>query len=531
MKLLLGIDYGTGGCKTTVIDENGTFVAEASTEFPTYHEHPGWSEQEPSDWWTALCEDLKKLAAKGVDLSSIAALALDGSTHNAVLLDGAYKPLRRTIMWTDQRATAECEALKAGYGEQVFKTCYQMPAPTWTLPQLMWLKANEPTVLPQVEHVLFVKDYVRYLLTGQAATDYIEAEGTLMYRMPGLDGQDSLGSWDPELVKLAGVKSEAMPAIIRPTDIVGGVTDAAAAATGLKVGTPVICGSSDSAVEDYGAGAIEPGDLIIKLATAGNVNSMTASAHPHPKTLTYSHIVPGMWYSVSATNAAALCQRWWRDNFYSGLPGGQTLPLPVGGRGQVASTTVGGDVSAPRESIWDIINREAESSPVGANGVFFHPYLQGERCPYWDPNLRASFTGVSISSTRGDFSRALMEGVAFSLRDCYRTLEEMKLPVKRIFLIGGGARSKLWSEIVANVFNVKVAVPSPADASFGSCLLAGTGIGVFADVKDAVAKCLKINREIEPVAADAAKYDHLFTCYRRLHDALAEVYRPLKEGK
>ena len=510
MKLLLGIDYGTGGCKTTVIDETGTFVAEASTEFPTYHEHPGWSEQEPSDWWTALCEDLKKLAAKGVDLSSIAALALDGSTHNAVLLDGAYKPLRRTIMWTDQRATTECEALKAGYGEQVFKTCYQMPAPTWTLPQLMWLKSNEPEVLPQVEHVLFVKDYVRYLLTGQAATDYIEAEGTLMYRMPGLDGRDSLGSWDPELVKLAGLKSEAMPTIIRPTDIVGGVTAAAASETGLKVGTPVVCGSSDSAVEDYGAGAIEPGDLIIKLATAGNVNSMTASAHPHPKTLTYSHIVPGLWYSVSATNAAALCQRWWRDAFYA----------VDGDRAQSGAV-----------DFWSIINREAEASPVGANGVFFHPYLQGERCPYWDPNLRASFTGVSISSTRGDFSRALMEGVAFSLRDCYRTLEEMKLPVKRIFLIGGGARSPLWSEIVANVFNVKVAVPSPADASFGSCLLAGTGIGVFADVKDAVAKCLKVDREIEPEAAAAAKYDHLFTCYRRLHDALAEVYRPLKEGK
>jgi len=507
MKLLLGIDYGTGGCKTTVIDENGNFVAEASTEFPTYHEHPGWSEQEPADWWNALCEDLKKLAAKGVDLGSVAALALDGSTHNAVLLDGAFKPLRRTIMWTDQRATAECEALKAGYGEQVFKTCYQMPAPTWTLPQLMWLKANEPEVLSRVEHVLFVKDYVRYLLTGHAATDYIEAEGTLMYRMPGLDAVGSLGAWDPELVKLAGVKLSAMPTIIRPTDVVGGVTDAAAAATGLKSGTPVVCGSSDSAVEDYGAGAIEPGDLIIKLATAGNVNSMTSSAHPHPKTLTYSHIVPGMWYSVSATNAAALCQRWWRDNFYA--------------------------VDGEKDGVnfWEIINREAESSPVGANGVFFHPYLQGERCPYWDPNLRASFTGVSISSTRGDFSRALMEGVAFSLRDCYRTLEEMKLPVKRIFLIGGGARSKLWSEIVANVFNVKVAVPSPADASFGSCLLAGTGIGVFADVKDAVAKCLKIDREIEPVAADAAKYDHLFTCYRRLHDALAEVYRPLKEGK
>ena len=164
------------------------------------------------------------------------------------------------------------------------------------------------------------------------------------------------------------------------------------------------------------------------------------------------------------------------------------------------------------------------TSPVGANGIFFHPYLQGERCPYWDANLRASFTGVSISSKRGDFCRALMEGVAFSLRDCYRTLEEMKLPVKRIFLIGGGARSKIWSEIVANVFNCTVAVPTPGDASFGACLLAGTGIGLFADVKDAVAKCLHVDRTISPDPNAAAEYARLFETYRRIHDAMAPVY-------
>ena len=500
-KLLLGIDYGTGGCKVTVIDADGNFVADASTEFPTFHDHSGWSEQDPSDWWEALKASLVKIAAKGVDLKAITALALDGSTHNAVLLkrnNGTYQPLRRTIMWTDQRSTAECECLKTArrpdgriWSDYLFERCYQMPAPTWTLPQLMWLKHNEPEVLGKVDKVLFVKDYVRYLLTGVANTDYIEAQGTLMFDMASL-------KWDETLVELAGLKSVAMPEIIKPTDVVGSLTAAAAAETGLSETCKVVCGSSDSAVEDYGAGAVEPGDLIIKLATAGNVNSMTASAHPHPKTLTYSHIVPGMWYSVSATNAAALCQRWWRDNFYD----------------------------ATVDNVWAIINAEAETSAVGSNGVMFHPYLQGERCPYWDPNLRASFTGVSISSTRGDFSRALMEGVAFSLRDCYRTLEEMKLPVKRIFLIGGGAKSRLWSEIVANVFNCTVAVPTPADASFGSCLLAGAGVGIFADAKAAVTQCLKIDREIQPDSAAAEKYSELFIRYRRIHDALEKTIGP-----
>ena len=503
-RLLLGIDYGTGGCKVTAIGEDGS-----STEFPTHHDRPGWSEQDPSDWWNALRSSLEKLAAKGVDLKSVAACALDGSTHNAVLLDGGYRPVRRTIMWTDQRATVECEALRAGWGEKVFSTCYQMPAPTWTLPQMMWLKANEPESLAKTEHVLFVKDYVRYLLTGEAATDRIEAQGTLFFDM-------AKGKWDDDLVLLSGLRPDSLPRLIEPTDVAGRVTREAAAFTGLPEGTPVVCGSSDSAVEDYGAGAVEPGDLIIKLATAGNVNSMTAEAHPHPKTLTYSHIVPGMWYSVSATNAAALCMRWLRDAFYGEWGSADAKAMAVeSGNGE-------------QGNVYSMIDKEAGSSPVGANGVFFHPYLQGERCPYWDSNLRASFTGVSISSTRGDFARALMEGVAFSLRDCYRTLEEMRLPVKRIFLIGGGARSRLWGEIVANVFNCSVAVPTPGDASFGACLLAGVGIGLFPDVRSAVAKCLHVDRTIDPDPAAAVKYDHLFTCYRRIHDALAPVYGPRK---
>ena len=187
-KTILGIDYGTGGCKVTALFEDGAFAGEASVEYATHHAHPGWSEQEPQDWWDALRAALKKLSAKGVDLKSVAACALDGSTHNAVLLDAGYRPVRRTIMWTDQRSTAECEALKAGLGERIFSTCYQMPAPTWTLPQMMWLKANEPEALAKTAHVLFVKDYVRYLLTGEAATDYIEAPGTLMWAMPGTAG-------------------------------------------------------------------------------------------------------------------------------------------------------------------------------------------------------------------------------------------------------------------------------------------------------------------------------------------------------
>lgn len=499
--LLLGIDFGTGGCKVTAVTPDGTTVGEASVEYPTFYEHPGWSEQNPEDWYDAMCQALKLIREKGVDLKRIAALSFDGSTHNAVLLDGNMNVLRRTIMWTDQRSTKECSFLKENYADKIFSTAYQMPTPTWTLPQLRWLAENEPEILTQVRHILFVKDYVRYLVTGVAVTDYIEAQGTLFFDMKKM-------AWSAELAELAGITADVLPELIKPTDIAGRVTAKAAGKTGIPEGTPVVCGTSDSAAEDYGAGAITPGDCIIKLATAGNVNVMTAEAHPDPGMLTYSHVIPGMWYSVAATNAAALCQRWFRDALcQSEIAEGEKL-------GKKAFVLMG---------------ELAEKSPPGANGVMFHPYLQGERSPYWDPKLRASFTGVSIASNKGDFIRAIFEGVAFSLLDCYGQIRNAGLPVKQIFLIGGGARSKLWSEIISNVFNLSGSIPTPADASFGTALIAGTGIGFFPDSATAVKQCLKVEKTFAPDPAAAEKYRELFDVYREIHDALAPIYA--KKGK
>ena len=494
--VLLGIDFGSGGCKVTAVGVSGTVLGGASVEYTTHYEHRGWSEQDPGDWYPAMCAAIGKVRAKGVDLSAVKAISFDGSTHNAVLLDENMKPIRRTIMWTDQRSTAECAVLKEKYQDLIFQTAYQMPTPTWTLPQLMWLKNNEPEMLRKTKHILFVKDYVRFLVTDYAATDYIEAQGTLFFDMKAM-------KWSEELAEMAGISPEVLPELKKPTDILGKVTEKAAADMGIPAGTPVVCGTSDSAVEDYGAGAIEPGDCIVKLATAGNVNVMTAEAHPHPRTLTYSHVIPGMWYTVAATNAAALCQRWLRDLFFTAE------------KAQEAESGI---------SAFERMNELAEQSPVGANGMFFHPYLQGERSPYWDPDLRGSFTGMAINSTRGDFVRALLEGVAFSLLDCYGSIREMKLPIKRIFLIGGGARSAVWSRIVCNVFDLPVSVSVPGDASFGTALLAGTGIGLFENSAEAVRKCLKIDRELHPDSQEAARYAELFETYRKIHDAMAPIY-------
>lgn len=464
-------------------------------EYATLHPRPGWAEQNPEDWYVAMCGLLS-----GIDVGirrRIRALALDSFTHGAVLLDAQMRVIRPTIIWTDQRSTRECEALQARHGDLIFATAFQSPTPTWTLPQLLWLRQYEPEAFGAIRHLSFVKDYIRFRLTGELACDRIEAQGTLFWDMRN-------ACWSEALCALAGIPLRALPAIGAPTDPAGAITSEAESVTKLLAGTPVFMGASDTAVEDYAAGAVRPGQLVLKLATAGNVNVMTAEAHPHCETLTYAHVVPGLWYTATATNAAAVCQRWFRD-------------LCCGLEVQ----------DARRQGVnpYDVLDALAAASPPGANGVVFHPYLMGERSPYWDPTLRGSFTGLGMATTKGDLSRALLEGVAYSLRDCYRTIEKLGLGADEAILIGGGAKSPLWSRIVSNVFNLPVSCPESGDASFGSALLAGIGAGVFADAADALKQCLRIAQTWQPGAEPAAFYARGFQVYRRIHDALATVYQ------
>lgn len=500
--ILLGIDFGTGGCKITVINHGGDILAESSAEYPTSHPKPLYSEQDPSDWYSALIVCLRKVKElNNIDLKAIGAIAIDASTHNAVLLDRKMKVIRPVIMWTDQRSIDEVNYLEKGWGKDIFRITYQKVAPTWTLPQLLWIKNNEPENYAKISKIMFVKDYIRYLLTGSWETDYIDAQGTLFFDM-------AKSGWSPELCGLIGLPIDLLPPICNPTDITGKITAEASRITGLKEGTPVICGTSDSAVEDYGAGAIVPGQCIVKLATAGNVNVMTAGPNPNPMTLTYSHVVPGMWYTVSATNSAASAMRWFRDNFCFE---------------EIEKSR------ATNTNVYQAIEGLAKQAPPGSEGLIFHPYLLGERAPYWDPYLRASFIGVSMAHQKGHFLRALMEGVAFSLKDCLRVIEDMELDVSEFILIGGGAKSDVWSQVICDVFGKKVSRPAVTDASYGSALLAGAGIGVFTDVVDAVKKCVKTEKEFTPGASTHQKYKELFNVYREVHDKLEDIYHDINK--
>lgn len=498
--LLLGVDLGTGGCKITIIDNVGNIVGEAQKEYPTSHPQSLYSEQNPDDWIIAFIEALKIVEdSSDIKLSDIAALSVDASTHNAVLLDKNMEVIRPTIMWTDQRSINEVKNLEKNWGEDIFRIGYQKVSPTWTLPQLLWIKNNEPQNYRKIHKIMFVKDYLRYKLTGNWETDYIDAQGTLMFDMKER-------KWSDKLCNIIELDIRTLPPLCMPTDITGKITSEAANLTGLAEGIPVIAGTSDSAVEDYAAGAINPGQCILKLATAGNVNVMTDKPHPNPLTLTYSHVIPDMWYTVSATNTAASAMRWFRDNFCFE------------------------EIQKSKESgynVFQLIDREISKIPPGSEGLFFHPYLLGERAPYWDPFLRASFVGVTMAHRKAHFLRALMEGVSFSLKDCYRVIENMGIEVNEFILIGGGSKSDIWSQIICDIFREKVTRPATSDASYGTALLAGVGVGIFSSLKEAVKKCNKAKKEYIPDYSKASLYEKLFKIYLKIHDQLEPIYRSI----
>ena len=500
MKQLLGVDFGTGGCKATVIDSNGRVLATAFQEYPSEHLHPGWSEQNPDHWIEAFNYTVKAcLANDNVDKDSIAAVAMSASTHNAVLLDRDDKVIRPCIMWNDQRSAPQAAWLKENYGKLIFETAMQMPTATWTMPQMMWIKENDPDSFKKVHRILFTKDYVRHYVTGDYYTDHVDAAGSLFYN-------PRKAEWSPEMCELIGLPMEVLPKVLRSKDIAGYVRKEVAEITGLKEGIPVIAGCSDTAAEDFGAGAVRDGQVIVKMATAGNCNLITSKGVPHEKAYTYPHAVEGMWYMATGTNASASSYRWLRDALY------------------MTEKTA---LEAKGEDVYLLMDKEAEQVPVGSRGLIFHPYILGERCPYFNAKARADFFGVSVVHDRKYFARAVLEGVAFSLYDCYQVVCEFAENMSEIRLIGGGAKSPLWCQILCDVFGLPVKRPEHDDSSFGCALLAGVGIGVFFSELEAVDKANSIKKIYNPNEENHKKYVDQFKIYQEIVKASTPIWEKL----
>lgn len=486
MRYLLGIDFGGGASKATLLREDGEIVATNTTEYKTMYPKPGYAEQNPDDWVRATCENINGILLKSkISPDDICAVSLDAATHTAVIMDEDFNVIRPAIYWTDTRSTKEVSYLKENYGGIIEKQVLHKADTIWSLPELLWIKNNEPESWSRVKKIFFAKDYVRHQLTGDYVTDYIEAEGSMMFDINTMQ-------WSKELCGVLGIDTDIMPQIVKPTDIVGKITKKASELTGLSEGTAVLCGTTDTVMEVFASGAVLKGQMTLKLATAGRICVITDKPYPDINLINYSHIIDGLFYPGTATKSCAASYRWFRDTF-------------------------GEDY---RE-----LDKQAESIAIGADGLVFHPYLNGELTPYANPNLCADFVGVRASHTKAHFTRAVLEGVAMSMLDCKETLDNMKIPHNdSAVIIGGGGKSPLWRQMISDALGIELVEMKYADSSFGSAILAGIAVGIFENAQKAVEKCNEIVSKTIPNSENTTKYKEIFKKYKAIQKALDPIY-------
>jgi xylulokinase len=488
----MGVDLGAGGVKVSILDAEGCTVSEGSAPISTRMPQPGWVEQDPADWWRAATAAVGRALASGVEPRRVGAVGVSGGAHIGVLTDPSGTPLRPAILWSDSRSVREADELREAAGARIIELSLNQVNPTWLLPQLLWLRRHDPDAVGATTRVFLAKDWLRYKLTGAWHSDFSDAVGALM-------ADSSTRGWSLELCEMVGWRPETLPPIADPTAIVGAVTAAAAAECGLSAGTPVVCGSNDTTVELFGAGATRAGQGAVKLATAGVIYQVTDGPLVRPPVSCYPHVVDGLYYTATGINSCASAHRWLRDQMFEA-------------EGFAGMDAIAGSVSP------------------GCEGLLFHPYLQGERAPHWDSRLRGDFLGLTMQHDRAHFARALYEGIAFALRDAMTAAEELGMAYETsLSIIGGGARSATWRQIVADVLGKEMTLPSNGDASFGAALLAGIGIGQFTDPDDAVARCCRTTSAHEPSPEIHKRYSELFDIYRDAQRNLVETNHRLHE--
>jgi len=479
------------------VDQDGRVVASATEEHaPFASPQIGWAEQHPDDWWAACTVAVPRLLERaGLRGDDIACLGFSGQMHGAVMLDESGQVVRPALIWCDVRTDRQCRALaeKIGAERLIQLTCN--PALTnFTLTKLLWVRENEPDNWKQVRSVMLPKDYVRYRLTGDRATDMADASGTLLLDV-------AHRRWSFEMLDAAEIDQGLLPALYESPDVCGKVSARAASATGLKVGTPVVAGAGDQAAGATGMGIVTPGAVSATIGTSGVVFAATdAPALDRKGRLhTFCHAIPGRWHVMGVTQAAGLSLRWFRDQFGAGRDDGRDP--------------------------YERLTEDAAAAPPGCNGLLWTPYLMGERTPHLDPRARGALVGLTASHTRAHVIRAILEGVAFSLRDTFSLFDEMKVPVRSVRLGGGGARSLLWRQIQADVYGHEVeTVEAEEGAAYGAALLAGVGAGIWASVDEACASVVRVAKRVRPNPDAVATLNKNYGAYRRVYGATRDIF-------
>ena len=492
--LFLGVDVSTTGVKALLVDARGTVIASATRAHPSSAPQPLWSEQHPDDWREGATGAIRAaLAAAGVNGASVAAVGLTGQMHGLVALDGQGAVIRPAILWNDQRTGAECDEIRRLVGRQRLIAISGNDALTgFTAPKILWMRHHEPRAYERIRHVLLPKDYLRYWLTGEYAMDKADGSGTLLFDLARRD-------WSPELLAALEIPPEWLPPTFEGPRATGVISGAAAEATGLRAGTPVVAGGGDQAAQAVGVGAVSPGVLALTLGTSGVLFATTETPiiDPDGRLHAFCHALPDRWTLMGVMLSAAGSFQWLRDTL------------------------------APSES-FDALVAEAATAPAGSDGLLFLPYLTGERTPYPDPLARGAWIGLTARHTRAHMIRATLEGVAFGLRDMLALMRASGLAVPaQARVSGGGARSALWRAILASVLNIELDQPVVTEgAAYGAALLAGVGAGAWPDVV-AATSALAVGERTAPVMADVSRYDALYAQYHALYATLAPTMHVL----
>ena len=504
MKYLLGIDLGTSGTKTVLFDQNGNGICSATEEYPMYTPQNGWAEQDPNDWYNAAVATIRTvLSRSGVSKDDVAALGISGQMHGLVMLDEKNEVIRNSIIWCDQRTAKECEEIteKVGY-DNLIRITANPALPGFTLSKLVWVRNHEPENYAKCKHVLLPKDYVRFMLTGDYATEVSDASGMQMLDVPNR-------CWSKELLGMLDIDISLLPKVYESPEVTGHISARAAELTGLSEKTLVVGGAGDNAAAAVGTGVVEDGKAFTTIGTSGVVFAHTdkLAIDPKGRVHTFCCAVPGAWHVMGVTQAAGLSLKWFRDNFCAAE--------------RTTAEAMGVDV-------YELTNQEAARSPIGANKLIYAPYLQGERTPHLDSNCRGIFFGLSAMHQRRDLLRAVMEGVTFSLNDCLQVLDGMGVAPETMLACGGGGKSPLWRQMLADVMNCPVATTVNTEGpALGVAILAGVGAGLYPSVPEACRAMIKVNQAQDPIAENVPQYAKVYEVYKKLYLANKDLFKDL----
>ncbi|MBP3322843.1 MAG: xylulokinase [Clostridia bacterium] len=499
---VIGIDLGTSGTKTVLFDTKGKVIASKTVEYPMYQPQNGWAEQEPLDWWNATVTGIKSVIA-GINPSEIVSIGLSGQMHGLVMLDKNNKVLRKSIIWCDQRTTKECEEIESKIGKARLIEITANPALTgFTASKILWVRNNEPEIWEKCAHILLPKDYVRFMLTNEYATEVSDASG-----MQLLDVKNRC--WSKEVLEKLEIPEAMLGKMYESPEVTGHITKEIAELTGLKEGTIVVGGAGDNAAAAVGMGVVENGKAFTTIGTSGVVFMHTDEPLIDSKgrVHTFCCAVPGKWHVMGVTQGAGLSLKWFRDNFCEKIK-----------------------LRAEKEGVdpYYIMDKMAEESPIGAERLLFLPYLMGERTPHLDADCRGVFFGISGMHQKKDFIRAVMEGVSFSLMDCLSVFGEMGVAPTEMLACGGGGSSKLWRKMLSDIYNTEIfTIKSKEGPALGVAILAMVGAGIYGSVEEACKACIEKATVTEPAAENHEKYMSFYELYKSLYPVLKESYKAL----